>query len=296
MGTRVSVVAPVDRPEAVFLVRDLFDEWEAALSRFRPESELSRVNGAAGRPVRVSPLFEDVLRQSLAAAEATGGLFDPTLLVQLMNAGYDRTFEEIPADRPAPRLEAEPIPGGAWRGIELDEDRHLVRLPADVGLDFGGIAKGMAVDEAVARAVRAGIGPIGVEAGGDLAVHGLPADPARWVIAIELPEGARTVGLEHGALATSSVARRHWTVGGAERHHLIDPRTGLPVDNELQSVSVAASTCRQAEVAAKASLVLGPADGAAFLEARGLTGLLVLKDGSELAVGDWSSVFDEVPA
>lgn len=296
MGTHVSVVAPADRPEAVFLVRDLFDEWEAALSRFRPESELSRVNGAAGRLVHVSPLFEDVLRQSLAAAEATDGLFDPTLLVQLVDAGYDRTFEELPPDRAAPSTAAEPVPGGAWRGVELDEDRHLVRLPADIGLDFGGIAKGMAVDEAVGRAVRAGIGPIGVEAGGDLAVHGLPDGTARWPIAIELPAGARTVGLDHGALATSSIARRRWTVGGAERHHLIDPRTGLPVQNDLRSVSVAASTCRQAEVAAKAALVLGPVDGAAFLEDRGLTALLVLKDGSELAVGDWSWAFDEVPA
>lgn len=286
MGTTVSVLLPAARAAAgVAAVQALFDEWERTLSRFQPESELSRLNACAGEPVAVSGLLCTVLMNALAAADATGGLYDPTLLNQLVALGYDRDFDALPADqRPSA---ARPRPGGHWRDVRVDRSRRSVTLPAGIALDFGGIAKGMAVDAALARLRDMGIQPALVNAGGDLAVLGLPPGYESWPLAVPGRDTSWTVPLIHGAMATSGVAHRHWTQGGERRHHLLDPRTGLPATGGLWSVSVVASRCEQAEVAAKVAFILGPKRGAAFLRERRLAGLLVREDGGWSVAGAW---------
>jgi thiamine biosynthesis lipoprotein len=280
MGTEVCVLAPlaeVDRAERA--VRALFGEWESTLSRFRPDSELSRLNARAGTPVAVSPLLFEVVAAALAAARATGGAFDPTLLPDLVRLGYDRTFADLPVDSAARRNRA--FGGGRWRGIRLDRARRTILLPPDTALDLGGIAKGMAVDAALEELT---IPTALVDAGGDLAVRGAPPGRRSWRLAVE---GSREpVALRRGALATSGSTRRRWLQDGVVRHHLIDPRTGEPAVSGVLSATVAAATCRQAEVAATAAFVLGPAEGAALLERHGLAGLLVRPRGID-AVGRW---------
>jgi thiamine biosynthesis lipoprotein len=284
MGTEISVLAPLERIEpAQKAVRALFGEWESALSRFRPESELSRLNARSGRPIAVSSLLYDVAASALAAARITRGAFDPTLLPDLVRLGYDRTFADLPAD--APRTRRLPFVGGQWHGIRLDSQRRRILLPPGAALDVGGIAKGMAVDAALDRLERElGIGTALVDAGGDLAVRGLPPGQESWQVAIE---GTTVpVALRHGALATSGSWRRRWLQGGVQRHHLIDPRTGEPAASGLSSVTVAAATCRQAEVGATAVFVLGATEGTALLERHDLAGLLAGSRGIE-TVGRW---------
>jgi thiamine biosynthesis lipoprotein len=284
MGTEISVLAPLERIEpAEKAVQALFDEWESVLSRFRPESELSRLNARAGRPIAVSSLLYDVVASALAGARATRGAFDPTLLPDLVRLGYDRTFADLPADASASqRL---PFVGGQWRGIRLDSERRRILLPPGAALDVGGVAKGMAVDAALDRIeIELGIGTALVDAGGDLAVRGLPPGQESWQVAIE--GTTAPVALRHGALATSGSWRRRWLQGGVERHHLIDPRTGEPAASGLSSVAVASATCRQAEVAATAVFVLGATEGTALLERHDLAGLLVGSRGIE-TVGRW---------
>jgi len=160
-------------------------------------------------------------------------------------------------------------------------------LPPGVGLDLGGLAKGMAVDAAIADLTVREVAIAAIDAGGDLAVLGLPPGTEAWRIAIEAPDRVRHVRLVSGALATSSIVRRRWRQGSVERHHLIDPRTGLPSKVPLSSTSVAAVTCAQAEVAAKVAFLLGPEDGSRFLAGHDLAGLFLLPDGRELRAGRW---------
>jgi len=293
MGTDLVVLAPEDAFEAGPMVQALFADWDRRFSRFRPDSELSVVNAAAGRAVEVSEGFLEVTRVAIAAAGATDGLFDPTLELLLIDLGYDRTFADLPADRPASAFDR--WRSGGWRGIDLDATRRTVRLPAGVGLDFGGIAKGMAVDAAIGRLAALGISPAAVSAGGDLAVIGSPAGSAAWSIELTEVEGQPIVDLSAGALATSSVTKRRWRAGGEDRHHLVDPRTGCPAASGLRSVSVVARDCRQAEVAAKVALLLGPVKGAAFLESRHLAGVLCAQDGHLDVVGAWGSTVASTP-
>jgi thiamine biosynthesis lipoprotein len=292
MGTTVWLLLPERQAGAGSrLVRELFTSWEDQLSRFRPDSELSRLNQKAGQRLAVGPLLYTVLLQALAAAEATGGWYDPTLCGQLVSLGYDRTFAELllPTEGFAGSSERDHRPGagGGWRRIRLETSTRTVTLPAGVGLDFGGIAKGMAVDAAIAVLGRYGIERALVNAGGDLAVHGCPTDGEAWPIAILVGDHPAVVPLLRGGIATSGISRRSWRQGEHLRHHLLDPRTGLPSESDLQSVTVAAERCEQAEVAAKVAYLLGPVRGPAFLESRGLAGLMVGRDGAQVAVGRW---------
>jgi len=287
MGTELVVLALSEFDEAGPRVRDLFIEWDRRFSRFRADSELSQVNAAAGKTVLVSEAFARVIRRALDAAAASDGLFDPTLATQLVDIGYDASFTELPLDRPGALAHAHPV--GAWREIALDDVASTIRLPAGVGLDLGGIAKGMAVDAAIALLDSLGIRPAAVSAGGDLAVLGTPPGLDAWAIELSEVAGEPQLGVVAGALATSTVARRRWRVAGTERHHIIDPRTNVSAESGLRSVSVVADDCARAEVAAKVALILGPLDGRRFLAARGLTGVLQGDDGRVETTGGWAA-------
>jgi FAD:protein FMN transferase len=286
MGTIISLLLPENRLKVgTGAVRSLFSEWEQALSRFLPESELSRLNRHAGEPVVVSDLLYTVLARAIAAAQATGGVYDPTLLGQMVQLGYDRSFDKLPSSLPESTLQVEP--GGGWNGIQINNAHRLVRLPAGVGLDFGGIAKGMAVDAAIERLQSMGIDSALVNAGGDLAVLGLPPSEEQWQIAVPGKDTFWSIPLRSGAMATSGIARRHWQQGKRQRHHLLDPRTGEPAQTDLWSVTVVADRCEQVEVAAKVAFILGSKEGATFLRDRQLAGLLICQDGTWEATEAW---------
>jgi FAD:protein FMN transferase len=184
---------------------------------------------------------------------------------------------------------------GRWTDVRLDRALRAVELSAGVGIDLGGIAKGMAVDEAVLALAGSGVAQAAVNAGGDLAVIGTPQGADDWRIAIETPDGEHVVGLRSGALATSSTMRRRWTRGGREVHHIIDPRTGAPAATGIASVSVSAPRCAQAEVAAKSVLILGPRQGADLIARTGLSALVVERSGRRHRLGQWTDL-DAAPA
>jgi thiamine biosynthesis lipoprotein len=289
MGTEVTLLLPSDRASECAGVERLVATWAETCTRFDPHSELSRLNAAQGQPRKVSPLLFGVLAYAYRAALATDGLFDPTLLPSLEAIGYDRDFRAIAAGLAARTSTGKPPATGGWRAMELHPDRQIVRLPMGVRVDLGGLAKGMAVDAVIADLASREVEVGAIDAGGDLAVIGRPPGAAAWTIAIEAPDGVRSVALESGALATSSTSRRRWRQGSEERHHLIDPRTGLPSTAPLWSASVAAGTCAQAEVAAKAAFLLGPEAGARFLVSHDLSGLFLAPDGTESRAGRWQA-------
>jgi thiamine biosynthesis lipoprotein len=286
MGTMVDVLLPVDRRDAISPVRELFTDWEAKLSRFVPESQLSRLNARAGDAVEVDQVVFDVVDAAVDAGHATGGLFDPTLLRQLVRLGYAESFTRLPR---APGPACGSPSSGDWRQIELDASSRTVRLPVGCTLDLGGIAKGMAVDAALDVLRERGVPSALVSAGGDLAVLGLPLEGRAWHVLVGENSLGETVDLTRGALATSGVARRSWMQGGVARHHLLDPRTGEPAESDLYEVTVAAATCRMAEVAATASFVLGADRAADFVAAHRLAALFTRRDGHRVPVGSWPS-------
>jgi FAD:protein FMN transferase len=285
MGSEILLLLPNDRADAhASAVEDHFATWESLLSRFRAESELSRLNARAGAPTAVSPILLAAVEAALEGAHLTGGLFDPSLRHDLVRIGYDRSFDSIGA---ADAATGRPHRGGDWRGIVVDRATATVTLPPGCGLDLGGIAKGMTVDAALELLRGLGVESALVSAGGDLAVLGLPPGRPAWpVLAGGATEGA-VVPLVRGALATSGTARRRWRQGDSVRHHLLDPGTGEPAVSGLREVTVAGGSCRAAEVGATAAFVAGPRLGPALLERLGLAGVLVTEAGTRVRAGRW---------
>lgn len=304
MNTDVAAWLWTDTPLAdpwLLEVQRCFAASEAELSRFRVTSGLSRLNAAAGQgPQRVSPTLQHVLGRALAAARDANGVFDPTVLTALQRAGYDRSFELLVAQESLPPAAAscngkhtlsnhgdEPaVPSSGWQQVTLDPIDGTVTLPAGLGLDLGGIAKGWTVDQATERL---GVhGAALVDAGGDIRVSDAPGGKP-WPVAIADPfDASHDLGVLHlaaGAVATSTVGRRHWQHDGRPMHHLIDPRRGEPCQSDLHTVTVLAPTAVQAEVAAKVALILGKQDGQAYLERQGWPGLFVGFDGAQQIIG-----------
>ena len=257
MGTGVVVITPstadpYERTKALSRIRSVFSSEERRFSRFRGNSELASVNAAAGRWTTISPGFERLVRFALDHAERTAGLFDPTALDAVVAAGYDRDFDEVLAG--ARGALHPPRPCGRWAEIEVRPG--ALRLPAGVGLDLGGVAKGWTVDLAIDAALQTGLSWAFVSAGGDLRIAG---DTPGIDVAIEDPLDADTevvrVRLGHGALASSSITKRAW---GPGLHHVIDPRTGIPSDTCTLQATVWAPTCAEAEVWATWALLTGP--------------------------------------
>lgn len=289
MSTDVALLAPgagSDFERAAAIVRRVFWEVERSLSRFLPDSDLSRLNRSGGTPVQVSPFLYMVVSLALRAASETDGIFDPTVLAALEHAGYDRSFDQVIARGSSPRPTS---PAGSqpdYRAIRCDPRTRIIALGCGQRLDLGGIGKGLAVDLALAE--TSFLRDRCIVAGGDGAARGAAGPDGAWTIAVEDTghDGPRSIGLHDAAVATSTTLKRRWRMADQEGHHLIDPRTAQPSASPLRSVTVVAASCVQADVMAKTALLLGE-QGLALLESRGLHGLAVRHDGSTVSTRRW---------
>jgi thiamine biosynthesis lipoprotein ApbE len=292
LGTTAQVVTdPAALDQARAEVATILDRLDLAASRFRADSELSRINASGGEWVDVSPMLARALAVALDAAAWTRGLVDPTVGARLVDLGYDRTFRCLPSDGPRVDLGVRRVPG--WESVDLDLAALRVRVPAGTTVDLGATAKGWAADRCAAAAAAATGAGVLVSLGGDVAVAGaLPADG--WPVGVadasdpSLPVGASTdvVVLRGGGLATSSTTARRWRRGGFELHHLVDPRTGLPSRGPWRTVTVAAESCVLANTAATASIVMGHA-APRWLAECDLDARLVATDGTVTLTGRW---------
>ena len=298
MGTEILACVDVDSGQPPALLAEVprwFEDWEQTLSRFRPDSELSRLNQAVDQPARVSDDLWNVFQAARAAEKFTDGLVTPTVLDAMLEAGYDRDFASLQFGvQSLPTLHrsletsdsaAQNVP--ALAAVQWDAAEQTIQLPAGVHLDFGGIAKGWAAHQAMSRLRE--IGPALMNCGGDIALSGALLDGSPWEIGVYKPFDRDSgyiemLFLEQGCgVASSATDRRRWMQGGQVRHHIIDPRTGLPAESDVVSATVVAPTAVEAEAAAKSILIRGSLDGLDWLETNpALAGLLILEDGQIL--------------
>ena len=254
LGTNCSLfavgLAPGRLQEGEFWLRRL----GARLTRFSPESEMSRFNASPGSWREISPELESLLRESLHAFEVSSGLVNVAVLRSLEAVGYTRPLAE--GQPTATRLQACPLP---QLPDVLAVRPGAARLEPGAGIDLGGIAKGWMADQ-----LRDSLGPNALaNLGGDLSARGTGPAGEGWPVGL----GGTTLLLRDQGAATSSVRRRRWSV---EHHHLIDPRTGLPAQTGLEEVSVVAATGVEAEVIAKTALLVGPEVAPAYCAAHAL--------------------------
>jgi FAD:protein FMN transferase len=252
--------------------RARIDQLESRWSRFRPDSEVCELTRRAGAAVAVSADTRLLVQRSIDAWRMSGGFFDPTVLGAVIRAGYDRSFDTLPADTTS----GTSLLLIGCTDIELDDT--TVRLPPGTGFDPGGIGKGLTADLVVSELLAAGADGACVNLGGDLRVAGEPPEGDGWTCAIRhewLVDPLVHVGVADGGVATSTTLRRSWIVDGERRHHLIDPATGVPSTTDLTAATVIAGEAWQAEVLAKAVLLRGSRRAFDLIDGSGAVALVV---------------------
>ena len=235
-----------------------FEGWEQTLSRFRSDSELSRLNRTFDQPVEVSDTLWDVFQYTLSAETITNGLVTPTVLDAVLEAGYDQTFDSLPRYQNSHGLQVlsavNPLSVVTW-----DEKSQTICLPYGVRLDFGGVAKGWAAHQTAEKLKE--YGSALMNAAGDIAIVSSLTSGEPWKIGVRNPfekdTDFETLKLYRCGVATSGRDRRRWNQNGLPRHHIIDPYTGQPAETNVMTATIVAPTVMEAEAAAKAVLILG---------------------------------------
>lgn len=267
-------------------VQTIVDGVDLACSRFRDDSELARVNTAAGARVAVSPLFVDICERALTAAQLSGGDLDPTIGSSLRACGYDRDFASIRAGGSVRFVRA-----AGFRCVRLRKDESSVQIPAGVELDFGASAKAYACDLAAAAARDLAPAGLLISIGGDIATAG-PAPDGGWNVLVtddhsaDVDARGQTVAIFSGGLATSSTTRRRWRRGHSEIHHILNPATGAPARSPWRTVSVVAASCLEANIASTTAIIRENA-ALAWLQSTGLPARAVAEDGVVTFLGGW---------
>jgi thiamine biosynthesis lipoprotein len=287
MNTDVLVLAHAGAPaELLDAAASAFHGIEARFSRFLPDSELSRFNARASERVRLSREMLQLVELAQFFHGRTGGLFEPAILPQLEDAGYDRSFELVARDGAAASPDA--VGRSSIADVWIDREHGECVAPVGLRIDFGGIGKGFAVDMAARR--LAPVRDFLVDAGGDVFASGDGPDGDGWRVGVWDPFGGAdidVVTLRNEAVATSTTLKRRWRRGERWLHHIIDPRTGAPARSPIVSATVIAATTTEADVYAKCALMLDPDPARAFIESQRAEGLFVLEDGSVVLTAGW---------
>jgi FAD:protein FMN transferase len=287
IGTTVFLAVRDGRDLAVAerLARRVLADVDATCSRFRDDSDLTRVNRQPGRWMAVDPLLVAAVGVAVRAARRTGGLVHPLLGRNLVQLGYDRDFGLLREyDAPAVPVTAPPL--DSWRDIRTDPDGGL-RIPEGTALDLGATGKAWCVDLIATAYERHLRGSAVVSVGGDVRVARPDGRP--WLVGVAERPGRsaeETIAVGAGAVATSTTRVRRWTRHGVRRHHLLDPRTGLPAPEVWRTVTAVAPTCVKANTATTAAIVLG--EGApAWLDTASAAARLVRRSGRVRLLGGW---------
>ncbi|MGL4174069.1 MAG: FAD:protein FMN transferase [Actinomycetota bacterium] len=252
-------------PDAFAYARDILDEVDRTCSRFRPDSELVRVNHHAGRQTRVSSLLAHAIAVAVDAARQTRGLIDPTIGFSLQALGYDRDFALLADASHEPCAIPRPVHAGAWQNIKVDADEGLLTIPAGCVLDLGATGKAWASDLVAASiAERFGVDVI-VSLGGDVSIVGETKWPVRFQEITPTEKASTSAALADpedlqcsaGGAATSTVLARRWSRQGSTHHHLLDPRTGESAAGPWRTVSALGRSAVAANIASTSAILLG---------------------------------------
>jgi thiamine biosynthesis lipoprotein len=291
-AAQVILVDPASGAESY--ARRRLDELEQRWSRFLPESDVSRLNAAPEAFMFVSADTLGLLAAMKDAWRRTNRRYDPTMLSAIMAAGYSTSIDESGRRRHASGLPS--LESGARsrrpdslsqtctiEDVTIDPFSSAVVLPAGIGIDPGGIGKGLAADLVVTELLAAGTAGALVCVGGDLAAAGTPPTPDGWLVRVEEPRDPSqtlvTLAFSAGGVATSSTLSRTWVHEGRDTHHVIDPSTQTCSQTDLAAVTVVARAGWEAEAHATAALLCGSETVLDYLDLHELEGIATTLQG-----------------
>lgn len=277
MGSEIVISADlaIGQEGLIDQAEKIVGDFERRFSRFIAGNELAQLNDKSGGNYTASVMMVDILNKAKQLYNETDRIFDPCIIGSMESIGYAKSFDESNHHNQTHNEidHAKIIENNLIRPKldELNISGDKIDRPKDFRLDLGGIGKGYIVDylsEHIFRDTK----NFFISAGGDLIVNGRAENIAGWEIGVEDPVSPekdifslKTKG-EKLAVATSGIMKRRGYDNVYNWHHIIDPRTGLPVENEILSVTVVAESVIRADVFAKTVLILGPGAGMNFIE------------------------------
>lgn len=292
MGTTYSVrFDTAGDSELGTAIHTALQDVDTHMSTWRADSELTLFNDSSDTDWQsLTPATAQVIAHALDTSKTSRGAFDVTVgpLVDLWGFGGGSDATARGGQRPARADIAQTLASIGHEAIEMDATTHRIRKHnAAARLDLSGIAKGHAVDQVAAVMDAHGIESYLVEVGGELKARGLKPDGTHWRVAIEKPDAGqrdvfRVINLNDRAIATSGDYRNFFSEGGQRFSHSIDPRSGLPVNHELASVSVLADSTMAADALSTALMIMGPDDAMAFANEHDIAAHIILKSGKAL--------------
>lgn len=261
---------------------------EELWSRFLPDSDISRINWAEGAPVTIAPLTRQLIAAMIAGHALSEGSYDPTLLPDLLQAGYSHSATDVTRATTLPASAQAP---GQLEAITFTDSEVIV--PRGTTLDPGGIGKGVAADLISQWALEQGAFGVMVELGGDIVVQGQAPDGVAWRLGVEDPFNPEAhldiVRIQQGAIVTSSQLKRRFGTPEAPTHHLINPGTHTSAISPAQTVTVIAASGARGEALTKAGFHRSPQMYLEWLPTVGAAGFIVMADGTHLSSTNWSS-------
>ncbi|GGH37942.1 FAD:protein FMN transferase [Paenibacillus segetis] len=250
-------------------IEDILKNIDMKISRNQETSEISKVIANAGiAPVQVSTDTYDLVSKALSYAERTNGMFDPAIgkLVGLWNIGHEGAHVPAVAD-----IE-EALQRCDYRKIEMNDDKHEIYLQEKgMDIDLGSIGKGYAADVIYDYLADKGFHSAIIDLGGNVFAMGSKPGGKKWTIGVQDPDkergnGIGTIQVEDKTIVTSGIYERFFIEDGKMYQHILDPRTGYPVDNNISSVTIVTSRSTDADALSTTLFVLGIDEGLKFIE------------------------------
>lgn len=275
MGTDIIITAalPAEQQNILLNIEKEILDFEQRFSRFISNNELSNFNNSLSTSREVSKIMLALLQESQKYYFKTNKVFDPTIISSLKAVGYDKNFNELDS-KITNQIDLNSIKESFIKRPKMSDlktNENFVECSPGFQVDFGGIGKGYIVDLICQKFLNS-INDYWISAGGDIKVSGHQNDNLGWEIGVQNPSQPEqniftinTKGEELG-IATSGIIKRHGLTGDYKWHHLIDPRTGLSVENEILSVTAISSSAIRADIFAKTVLILGETKGLEFIE------------------------------
>lgn len=300
MGTDIAVCFLGAKEDAaqreISQIKNRIFEFEKRFSRFLKDSELSMLNNACGA-FAASDEMMDILKEIKKYHLETKGIFDPTIVCALESVGYDKSFDKISSEKDSENnfnIETHQEKFGKRSKLSealVDEKNKQVFIPSELRIDLGGIGKGYIIDKIAQDLIKKGFENFWISAGGDIFLAGKDGDE-NWIVGVQNPKDLDNdlakinVSEKSMAIATSGIMKRRGEKGGHKWHHIIDPRTGFPAENDVSAVTVIAPSVAEADVLAKTVLILGKDEGIELINKRNNTECLIIDSDLNVLLSD----------
>ena len=272
-------------------------ELENTLSINKTNTLIDKVNAQAGKsPVAVDDETFNLIKKGLYYSELTDGAFDITIgpLVQLWHIGFSDA--KIPTQAEIDAV----LPLINYEYVTLDETSKTVYLEKEgMMLDLGGIAKGYAADEIALLLKSNGVNQAIIDLGGNIYTLGRKDTNKSWTIGVQDPANPRgatlgTIPSIDQSLVTSGIYERYLeTEDGTKYHHILNPKTGYPYNNEIVGVTILSNTSIDADALSTAAFALGVDKGLAFIESlENIDAIFITSDNKLHITSDLKSIFN----